>query len=611
MKITRARAIKGLIGGAAAAAMAPHMALAASVGERMPQPVRDAASPTPNRKEPRFVDGELLLTISTTKNGESTQNGTSAMPTLEMVLPVIIRAIKKLIQSNSQLHQSTWDLEKISGDARMIPAWGVTVRVPLKGDRDVRTAVNVINQPDSLRKISKHATAMLREASPNISYGIQVLSAMPNWYVSSARPIGWAGGPGGLPTPVPGPVTAQFQPPAALSWPQNSPPPNPSVAVAVLDTWPWSGNPPSTSSYQPVQLFLDHWKANGNTYNTYIPANFTYPLSPPPTTYCFADHGLFVAGIIDTIAPHAQLHVMRVLDNNGIGTIHNVLAALDGCIALAQSPSRPVVVNMSLYMLIPPDNLNGGLYWYWQDPNWTPFQTPPHPPMTGVGAQQVLPLHQAVLSRISVLQSYGAVVVAAVGNDGLSYAPNLQPRLPADYDSVLGVVATDRLGKLASYSNCADTPLEVGRPLTSGDFSNGSETVGDSLNCIATWGGQATPQTFPQGTSIFGQTLPQAMRGAVSGNKPVAASGLNDAVVGLCSAPTVNTSGDNTTGWIYWSGTSFATAIISALAANVLALNPNLIPRSFGAKMQQTVTATISQSAEPPTNTGCGYLKVV
>jgi hypothetical protein len=603
MKITRARAIKGIIGGAAAAAVTPHMTIAASMWERMPQPVRDAASQPPSDpEEPRFVDGELLLTLSTTP-------GKNAALTLEKVLTFIIHVI-------NQLHHKEWVLVPIAVDStKTIPPSGVTVRLPLKGERVVMTAVNFIN------KIRSQLSADLAKQYPGSS--IKVQSAMPNWYVSSA-PLGWAGGPGGLPTPAPAPINGQFQVPPALSWPQNSPAPNPRVAVAVLDTWPWGVNPPLQSNYPPVQGFQQHWSTNNGTYHSYIMPDHTSDPTPPPPpvqnfangipTYCFADHGLFVAGIIDTTAPHAQIHLMRVLDDYGIGTTESLLAALTDCIALAQC--QPLVVNMSLFIKIPPDDLNGGLYWYSHDPNWSsrlPDQLTWYPAMTAGQAQLVLPLHQAVLNSINALLSYGAVVVAAAGNDGLAYAPNpaipvhLQPRLPADYDPVLGVVATARNGSIAHYSNFADAALQHMTPPPNEDYSNGSEAAGDSLNCIATWGGQATLQNIPQGQTVFGQPLPHVMRGALSGP--------NDAVVGLCSTPTVNSSGDNTTGWISWSGTSFATAIISAIAANGLAKigwKPSCSKsnQNTGGKIQQGVSKMIFGATEKPTDTGCPVLKV-
>jgi subtilisin family serine protease len=72
----------------------------------------------------------------------------------------------------------------------------------------------------------------------------------------------------------------------------------------------------------------------------------------------------------------------------------------------------------------------------------------------------------------------------------------------------------------------------------------------------------------------------------------------------------------NTSGWVYWSGTSFATPVISGMAANVLARNelarkadpavPRLTPRQ--------VMTSILDMAEPTATTdpalGCPYVAV-
>jgi subtilisin family serine protease len=72
----------------------------------------------------------------------------------------------------------------------------------------------------------------------------------------------------------------------------------------------------------------------------------------------------------------------------------------------------------------------------------------------------------------------------------------------------------------------------------------------------------------------------------------------------------------NTAGWVYWSGTSFATPVISGIAANVLAKNElarkadPTVPRST----PRQVLTSILDMAEPPTHTdpnlGCPYVAV-
>jgi len=111
--------------------------------------------------------------------------------------------------------------------------------------------------------------------------------------------------------------------------------------------------------------------------------------------------------------------------------------------------------------------------------------------------------------------------VAAAGNDSLRAVPRLDPRLPARFDTVLGVAATLSDGTPAPYSNRGDD-LQLG-------------------DHLATFGGGVDPHT----------------------GQPV------DAVLGIYSGEIPSTSAaDGVKGWAWWSGTSFATGIMSGIAAN-------------------------------------------
>jgi hypothetical protein len=47
--------------------------------------------------------------------------------------------------------------------------------------------------------------------------------------------------------------------------------------------------------------------------------------------YRMTDHGLFVAGIIHTIAPQAELHLIEVLNPYGVGDLESITRAYIGC----------------------------------------------------------------------------------------------------------------------------------------------------------------------------------------------------------------------------------------------------------------------------------------
>jgi subtilisin family serine protease len=146
-------------------------------------------------------------------------------------------------------------------------------------------------------------------------------------------------------------------------------------------------------------------------------------------------------------------------------------------------------------------------------------------------------IHLNMREAIAWVIEQGALVVAAVGNDYyISPIGAKEPRYPAAYDSVLGVASVKANDAAADYSNLGD------------------ERVPLLLNGVATFGGNAT--------------LP----GGLSGNGPAVTDDAPNAVKGIFSAKTLPLNGGpNSTGWVEWAGTSFATPIISAIAAHVWA----------------------------------------
>jgi hypothetical protein len=145
------------------------------------------------------------------------------------------------------------------------------------------------------------------------------------------------------------------------------------------------------------------------------------------------------------------------------------------------------------------------------------------------------------------------LLVAAAGNDNRPGQPAPSPRLPARYDEVVGVAAVTRKLAAAKYSNLGD------------------ETV--LGNGVAVFGGDASPST-KQGEPNLINTQPPP--------------GSVDAVVGVFSAktfPQVSADPDETfapkenlSGWAYWSGTSFATPVVSAIAASIWSSDSDKVP---------------------------------
>ncbi len=353
--------------------------------------------------------------------------------------------------------------------------------------------------------------------------GVSISSAMPNWILSCSS----AGG--GSPHPGPGTIadpadagTWNITVPDAAAWPANGTAPEKPVVVAVLDTSPGRDALEHAATHYGKNELLQGLARPGviRDWDAFTPPQGMPPLKARVTP----DHGLFVSGIVHSIAPHAQIHLLHIFNEQGAGRTDLLLDALDYCLSLAHQGHR-VVVNMSLYLMIPPE-----------DELWTYWFGPVSHRLTGNPVQlaELLDaLDEALEHRINLLLDAGVLLVAAAGNDAFFYKRHTDPRLPAAYDNVLCVVATDCNGKIANYANHANVP--------------------STANAVATYGGQGV------------------LRGDIAVVPP---GDPRDGVVGVYthhSFDTLDGPQPNNSGWAYWSGSSFATPMVSGMAANLLA----------------------------------------
>ncbi len=527
-------------------------------------------SPARDIEDPRYIPHELLLTF--TGPDILTQDDVRVERLHGMARMIVDGASIEHAREHAQLQEQLDALQpERSGGQSTAPGSGgqrphlpmtrrllLTPRRPSPNERDhVKVAVDRINSNlDGLR----HGD-------------VAIVSATPNWILSSSSLGGPHNGPATIAGPIAGKgVWAFSRAEVAGSWQhlgQSTGAEN--VAVAVLDTWPgqdrldWAAANLDNELMTTIRTMV----VNGEIKVIDPPAGAA-PV-PPRQTYAELDHGLFVTGIIHRIAPSARFKVFHILNEYGLGSTDRLLSALRSCVELAHEYKQVgtrLVVNMSLYLMIPPDDAPESLWDVW-------FAH--HPEDNALAAQDraslVDKLALAVEHYVDLLLDAGAVVVAAAGNDALAYGSaghpdHLQPRMPADYDKVICVVATNREGKIAEYSNRADVPMKG--------------------NCIATWGGEGVVSASPDN------------RGTVV----VPSNG--DGVVGLFTRPGMVMNQENKTGWVYWSGTSFATPIVSGLAAVLLGNDPTLTPRAVMARLY----AMAQPSAETDPALGCPYIKV-
>jgi len=316
--------------------------------------------------------------------------------------------------------------------------------------------------------------------------------------------------------------------------------------------------------------------------------------------YLMSDHGLFNAGIIHTLAPKAKIHLIQVLNRYGMSDLTSIARGLQKVIQ-NYGTEKNVVVNMSLTINFPLENdhittddtvgkrlgeqiLNrknersGWMKLFCLIVNiicWLIAY------LFGIRIRGCEPTwydRQAwammwICKSVSALNSN---IIAAAGNRRRQGGPRPQAEYPAAFLDVLGVGAlpkytappTDQNARLdtTSYSNLSDRPEGTG---------------------IATLGGEA---------------------------------GVEAGVLGIYVGDFPEDTSDNQepSGWAWWSGTSFATPIVSGIVAAMLSnmpgdspsqvidklLNPQNPPDAQPSRQRQTKDLEdvlfITQPSSPP-----------
>ena len=390
--------------------------------------------------------------------------------------------------------------------------------------------------------------------------GLHIVSAMPNWLVSAAPFLYSSGGPAMPPVPAPEldvPASTGGLPGWRVSFADAGLPLHPNgaedVVVAVLDTAHHPERiraavtrPELRRNWLLQQFVADLRNENGSFEIEYD----RYPIIGDvctgqdfygePRYYFMPDHGVFVAGLVRDLAPRARIRLIRILNDFGAGDTYNLFAALTDLEQEVISGSiRRLVVNLSLCVM--PDIRRLPYVWF-DNRQWPSTQLS--------SAVRVLAhIEEGLRLLFESLHAQGVLIVAAAGNESLPFRKQGQkprpPRAPARYETTLSVTSVNSRYAAAQFANVACLP-----PLDAG---------------VATFGGD-----------IYGATD---------------ANGLPDAVRGLYVSPTFPNGEQNLSGWADWRGTSFSTAIISALGAHLMAQNwsaPQAITRIAAGRERRT-----------------------
>ncbi len=252
-----------------------------------------------------------------------------------------------------------------------------------------------------------------------------------------------------------------------------------------------------------------------------------------------ADHGLFIAGIVRDVARHARIECVRVLDDLCVGDVQVIANALWNiylrkALRSGDLYNKPVVVNLSLVIPTDEEAKSGEVD-------------------TKIGGAENVWAN--LKQPLQALNGLDVIVVASAGNEGdLREYPGIN-RPKALYPAAFAY---------APYS--VDNIIPVGAVNERGDPASYSCYPG--LRGVATYGGEVPDVT------------PKNPPNPPSDNVKVT---ISDAPVGIFSSveypplladpPEQYYAAPNDHAWAYWVGTSFATPVISALAARVLESN--------------------------------------
>lgn len=259
--------------------------------------------------------------------------------------------------------------------------------------------------------------------------------------------------------------------------------------------------------------------------------------------YLMRDHGLFIAGIIHTIAPEATLHLYEVLNPYGVGSLQTIAQGLQ---KVLQNPEikdgNPLIINCSFMLGIPVKR--GDSY------DWEKFYRDfPQEFQNLETLQQISKSTQEIFDNVASRKN--TTIVAAAGNDAHD---DIRPdaRYPAAFDTVIGVGALPQtlnqvIGqyKAASYSNLSDVPVP-------GSYITLGGEPGQEQGVLGVFIGEF-PEYEAWGFLEFLRRIFPFVRKLGHLPKKVRLERIKYK--------------RNLNGWAWWAGTSFATPVVSGILA--------------------------------------------
>ncbi|GAB4522367.1 MAG: hypothetical protein Fur0018_04030 [Anaerolineales bacterium] len=270
------------------------------------------------------------------------------------------------------------------------------------------------------------------------------------------------------------------------------------VAVGVFDTSPFALPIGTRDQPQPVPGVHEPAPL------TLLVSHPRFALPPTPPKHPLPDvrnHGVFVAGLIHALAPQAEIHLVRVLNSQNRGDLFTLLREVFLFLKAHAGGSQGLVLNLSLGIRVPPPEAG--------------FQ---------------LPAEVRVLYHLTqAARCLNAVVVAAAGNESGPQSA-LPANLPAQWEHVIGVAASNIHNQRACFSNRGDLAAPGGDGARQAIRLAMRTTTEQCAPAIAACDGPQCPY------GLIGPTLEEAPH----------------------------------SGFIFWTGSSFAAPLVSGLAALIV-----------------------------------------
>jgi len=297
------------------------------------------------------------------------------------------------------------------------------------------------------------------------------------------------------------------------------------MRVGIFDTSPFTG---IVEDFTPVPIpWMLRETLNlqvSHPFDTFVTPSLLYDKD------C-SNHGLFVAGLVHAVAPASEIHLIRALNKSAMGDLFTLIQALHWAIKQWWDTLDNTIINLSL----------GVRRATAADLPGTKDQILAL--INSMGTSYVSPSADeipimALETILGIALGRGAVIAAAAGNSSHDVVVPKPAQIPACYPDVIGVAASNIERQQSCYSNNGD----VIAPGGDGARVGASSCEPNNQACVS-----------------FAGDCPYGLISLV--DEPYSPSG-----------------------YAYWVGTSFATGLVSGLAA-LLRENGTTPPNVRGAVM--------------------------